>query len=216
MHLTITDKLTELYTFKNVDRLRFGTILTDACSDMNKSHLKKELCGKIKKTYDLNEFRDRFGDLMMNDDLYLGYYLHLVEDICYRHYIYDIYHWDYTIPGNKEKLHKDFAILNKYIINKYHLKNDLIIPDGFELEPINNLCVFDVNKQMEAMETYFNSSVDGDMFFFTEEMTDTYIMNAFNLCCKELEAIRNSKPLMDSHEWAWIQTHTMKHMDMGN
>lgn len=208
MHLAITDKLIEKYPFENVDRLRFGTILVDACSskDMNQSHIKKELCGRIKKTYDLNEFRDMFGNLMLTDDLYLGYYLHLVQDICYRHYIYDKYHFDYTIPGNKEGIHSDFAILNKYIVDKYGLKNNLHIPEGFETEPINKLCKFEVNQQMEAMQTYFSTSVDGAIFFFTRGMTDTYISKAIELCSKELDAIRNNKPLMDSYEWAWDQT----------
>lgn len=29
---------------------------------------------------------------MLKDDLYLGYYLHLVQDALYRNFVYDRYH----------------------------------------------------------------------------------------------------------------------------
>ena len=32
-----------------------------------------------KKTYDFDRYREMFGERMLKDDLYLGYYLHLVQ-----------------------------------------------------------------------------------------------------------------------------------------
>lgn len=55
---------------------------------------------------------------MKTDDLYLGYYLHLVQDICYRHFVYDKYKWNPMIPGNVEKLHKDYSIINIYVATR--------------------------------------------------------------------------------------------------
>ena len=62
---------------------------------------------------------------MREDDFYLGYYLHLVQDVLYRRFVYDKYHWNPMIPGNVERLHRDYAIVNGYIIKKYNLVNDL-------------------------------------------------------------------------------------------
>lgn len=43
----------------------------------------KLICSGTKKTYDLTAFRSRFGRKVMTDDLYLGYYLHLVQDLLF-------------------------------------------------------------------------------------------------------------------------------------
>ena len=48
---------------------------------------------------------------MKQDDLYLGYYLHLVQDLYYRNYLYVENHWNSAIPGNVEKLHHDYCVL---------------------------------------------------------------------------------------------------------
>ncbi|SFP84429.1 hypothetical protein SAMN04487928_109119 [Butyrivibrio proteoclasticus] len=47
---------------------------------------------------------------MRQDDLYLGYYLHLVQDMCYRHFVYDKYHWNPMIPGNVESYFSTIGI----------------------------------------------------------------------------------------------------------
>lgn len=139
---------------------------------------------------------------MRQDDLYLGYYLHLVQDICYRHFVYDKYHWNPMIPGNVEKLHNDYSIINYYVTEKYDLKNDIVAPKDFERESINDLCVYDVNWLMESMGEYFKK-VDGDIFFFTREMADEYIAEAVELCLKELSAFMNGGKLIESYDNAW-------------
>ena len=67
---------------------------------------------------DFELFRSKYGELMKTDDLYLGYYLHLVQDICYRHFVYDKYKWNPMIPGNVEKLHKDYSIIKIYVATR--------------------------------------------------------------------------------------------------
>ena len=119
---------------------------------------------------------------MRQDDLYLGYYLHLVQDICYRHFVYDKYHWNPMIPGNVEKLHKDYSIINFYVAEKYNLKNDITVPVNFDSEPINDLCSFDVKWLMDSMYGYFKE-VDGEIFFLRKKCqyqtirSDKYVNN---------------------------------------
>ncbi|WP_242838266.1 tyrosine-protein phosphatase [Butyrivibrio proteoclasticus] len=201
IHLAVTNELIKHHAFKDENRLKFGAILPDAGKG-KAGHLNKYIWGRNKKSYDFELFRDKFGVLMRQDDLYLGYYLHLVQDICYRHFVYDKYHWNPMIPGNVEKLHNDYSIINYYVTEKYDLKNDIVAPKDFERESINDLCVYDVNWLMESMGEYFKK-VDGDIFFFTREMADEYIAEAVELCLKELSAFMNGGKLIESYDNAW-------------
>ena len=138
IHLAVTNELSKHHTFKDENRLKFGAILPDAGKD-KAGHVNKFIWGRNKKSYDFEFFRNKFGELMRQDDLYLGYYLHLVQDICYRHFVYDKYHWNPMIPGNVEKLHKDYSIINHYVAEKYNLKNDITVPVNFDSEPIHRI-----------------------------------------------------------------------------
>lgn len=100
IHLAITKGLTEERETKALERLFLGSILPDGAVSGN-SHLKKCLTDND-FTYDLEFFRTRFGEQMQKDPLYLGYYLHLVQDLFFRNFIYGEYHFDSSIPGNVE------------------------------------------------------------------------------------------------------------------
>ena len=82
IHMAVT-RLTALkLNLKDSDRLLLGAVLPDLCADeYPNSHLKLRIRGGTKNTYDLAAFRNSYGNLMAEDCLYLGYYLHLVQDI---------------------------------------------------------------------------------------------------------------------------------------
>lgn len=202
IHYAIICELIKKRQFNNPDRLRFGSILVDAGYNGN-SHLKISVAGGHKKTYDFNGFRSMYGKLMKEDDLYLGYYLHLVQDVIYRHFVYDKYHWNPLIPGNVERLHRDYAIGNHHVIQKYNLKNEIIVPAGFEKEPINQLCTFDIEGLIQNMNTYFLPVKDDDIFFFTTGMADEYITEAVDFCIQELDNLDNQKEGIDGYKVAW-------------
>ena len=71
--------------FNNPSRLKLGSVLVDAGYNGN-SHMKISVAGGHKKTYDFEGYRKMYGELMKKDDMYLGYYLHLVQDVIYRHF----------------------------------------------------------------------------------------------------------------------------------
>ena len=202
IHLAVTNELMKLYEFKKPDRLKFGVILPDA-GDANTSHLKKAVWGLNKKTYDFERFRAEYGKKIKTDDLYLGYYLHLVQDICYRHFVYDKYKWNPLIPGNVEKLHKDYSIINHYVVSKYHLRNAITVPFRFENEAICRLCTYNTDWLMTAMAEYFQPTAEDDIFFFTKEMADEYIDEAVSVCIKELNALEGGTGLIESYDNAW-------------
>ncbi len=204
VHLAIVSELIKMLDFSDPDRLKFGAVVADAGVKGN-SHLKINVMDDKKKTYDLDGFRAMFGKKMLTDDLYLGYYLHLVQDALYRHYVYDRHHWNPTLQGSIEKLHKDYALVNPYLEEKYGLVNDLKIPDGFENEDINRLCIFDAPGFMKELATYFIPVPEEPVFFFTKEMSDEFIGEAVEYCIEEIRKIRNGEKGIDMMEYAWYR-----------
>lgn len=206
IHYAITCEIIKKRKFENPDRLKLGAVLPDAGCDYDSSHM-KIVAGGQKKTYDFEGYRKLFGDLMKTDDLYLGYYLHLVQDVVYRHFVYDKYHWNPMIPGNIDRLHRDYEIGNAYVIQKYQLRNELVIPSDFEKEALNRLCTFELKDLRESMDSYFLPVEDGDIFFFTREMTDEYIAEAVEDCMRELEDLKNGKEGINGYDFAWDNTY---------
>ena len=202
IHLAVTNELTKRHVFNDEGRLKFGAILPDAGKG-NASHLNKYVWGNNKKSYDFELFRAKYGEQMKTDDLYLGYYLHLVQDICYRHFVFDKYKWNPMIPGNVQKLHKDYSIINYYVATRYGLNNNIAVPDKFDDEPISSLCSYDIDGLMKSMEDYFIPVAEEEIFFFTKEMADEYIAEAVDLCQKELKALETGEGLIESYDNAW-------------
>ena len=204
VHLAITSELIKRYSFKNINRLKCGVVIVDAGYNGN-SHLKINVLDGLKKTYDFDSFRQMFGKKMQEDDFYLGYYLHLVQDALYRRFVYEKYHWNPKIPGNVERLHRDYVIVNDYIIKKYNLVNDLLIPENFNEEIINNLCSFDTEGFRKRMDSYFIPVKDQDIFFFTREMSDEFIDEAIDLCVHEIKCLARNESGIDMYEYAWMR-----------
>ena len=116
VHHAAAERLLKCVEFKNPDRFRLGIIMPDSAGwsseESKKAHFLKLICGGTKKTYDLTAFRSRFGRKVMTDDLYLGYYLHLVQDLLFRGFICGKYNWDPHTDGNIDRLHDDYRKAN--------------------------------------------------------------------------------------------------------
>ena len=204
VHLAITEELIRRRAFKNPDRLRFGSVLPDFRKSGN-SHFFIYPCGRLKKSYDLAGFRERFGERMRQDDLYLGYYLHLLQDIGYRHFVYDRYHWNPRIAGNVDRLHNDYALVNPHIVATYRLKDNLSVPDGFEREPLAEVAEFDTDSLLSSMHEFLTQNPTGEIFFFTREMSDAFIAESVEACLSELDRMERGEPLTDGYANAWAQ-----------
>lgn len=202
MHLAVAQELFRSHAFSSPARLKFGVILPDA-GPQSTSHLKISLHAGRKKTYDLDAFRAAFGERIRQDDLYLGYYLHLVQDVCFRHFLYGQLGWDPHIPGNVDKLHHDYALCNAAVIRAYGLKNDVVIPDGFDREPIHRLDPLDAEALLRALGGYFFNAPAGEASFFTQERAEAYIHLAAEWCRRELDALASGGPLLDAYDNAW-------------
>lgn len=201
IHLAITNEFANKIKVKDIKRLRMGSMLPDNVGP--KGHLKISICGNHKKTYNLEYFRKKFIELIKEDDLYLGYYLHLVQDILYRRYVYTEHNWNPLIPGNVERLHRDYEICNSYVIEKYELTKEMIESFSIDGQAIRSLAEFNIEEFAAKVRDYFNPVDFDDIYFFTKEMADEFISKAVEMCINEVKNLQSGEELIDSYEWAW-------------
>ncbi len=206
MHYAIAKEIAKVYHVADFDRFLFGELLPDAYAEncgTFESHLKISVCGNSKKTYHLDAFRAIFSKKLKEDDMYRGYYLHLVQDLCFRDFMYNQHRWNPLIPGNVERLHKDYTRVNRYVIERYQLENRLSIPARFTEETINRLYPFGIAQLIEDFNTDFEPVEDSEFFFFTKELADAFIESACEQSVKELEALDRGESYTDMYRSAW-------------
>ena len=202
IHLAITETVAKDWNIKDPYRLRLGAVLPDG-EVHGIRHLKIRICNATRSTYDLEVFRERFGEKIKKDDLYLGYYLHLIQDIIFRRFVYSVYHWDPLPAGNIERLYRDYEITNDYVIQKYGLEKTMLRRLDLSGEPILSLGEFDAAELVERIWRQFTPVEDTGIFFFTREMADEFIEMASVICREELQKLADGKTGMSSSEWSW-------------
>lgn len=207
MHLAIANEIMKQVHIKDFERFRLGIVLPDAYNNniqsTTNSHLKYTTVDNTKKTYKLAWFRKTYAKQLKNDDLYLGYYLHLIQDTIFRYFVYSLHNWDPYPKGNTERLHNDYRLLNNYVIDRYNLPKCLNIPDNIKEEPIFNIYPFDIEQLLTDFKTDFDQYNNGDAFFFTQKMTDEFIKIATEKCIQEINSLNSGKTTIDELEWAW-------------
>jgi len=187
------------------DKKRFllGSIIPDSvkAGDRDQSHFKVKTATHV--YLDLNSYRNHFLELMLQDDLYLGYYMHLVEDSFYRTFIYQD---RFTMPRTQEEinlLHNDYHILNSYIVRKYNLHNILekdMIPAV--RKPLSIIGDFQIDEALEKLSAEFSEQKHGNTVFLTESMLDEFIETYIPLAVGEVKALKSGKTtLKDNCSW---------------
>ena len=205
LHLAVADALLKEFDIDDPARFLLGSVLPDAKIDSRLRALPhyQSILPNGLITYKLKEFLSVYGSKMMDDSLYLGYYLHLIQDIFYRRYMYALPNWDARIWENVLKLHSDYRKINRYIIETRGLENGISLPSNFSEEDINLRFEFDAEGFLRELEGDFACCNQGEYHFFTPEMADEYLDIAIEQCRKELRAIREGLPLLDEIQMAW-------------
>ncbi len=204
LHFAIAQSVIDSGQVKDKDRFLFGTLLPDAYAGTakHKSHL-HVILPSGKRTYDLDDFKHRFSRELETDELYRGYYLHLVEDLIFRDLIYNVHGWNPRTPGNIARLHRDYELINAHAIEKYGLSRSITVPDGIETERISELCQFDTDALVKGLYSDFETTVHGKYFFFTPEMADEFVAVAAKAAKKELSALDIGGKLTDMLDYTW-------------
>ena len=189
-----------------LDRNRFllGSVLPDAyanAADRDRTHFIKKNDTQV--YFDFEKFREQFLPWILKDDLYLGYYMHLVEDAFYRQFIYS---GRFTMPRNMEEvriLHIDYHIINSHIVAKHQLQDNILKHVELGQGPIGDIAEFRANEFLEEMSCDFIERIEGETRFFTECMADEFIDKYAALGFDELQSIRNGKSILSATGYTW-------------
>ena len=201
MHLAAASQLLDILPEgMDVPRFLSGTIMVDSApQERHASHFLTVMNGR--KTYDVARFRELYGGMLLSDGLVLGYYLHLVQDLVFRDFMYHQQGFDPRKPGYLAGLHNDYRRLNRLLAERYGLRLDFAIPET--AEPLGAIAAFDMAGLPASLAGDLVEPVTVAAFFFTEDMAADYIAQAVQKCRDELHALRNGLPLTDPADWTW-------------
>lgn len=209
IHMLFAVLLADKLEVRDKNRFYLGSILTDAYGDpgdRKKVHFMKHTPDDDNgRFFAFNDFYNTYKEQIMSDDLYLGYYAHLVEDAFYRYFIY--YEKDFMAKIAKEELtylHRDYSILNAYIAEKYPMPRDLTAPENFDGEEISRLAGFDVPKMIADYNNDLAMVVDEKTKYLTEDMLEEFVSEYRGVLEAELKAAREGRPGLNPLEYKWL------------
>jgi hypothetical protein len=194
---------------RDVERFRVGNLLPDAIEDLvfrelTHYHDKAEIGGQTRQFSDFERFRRAFDPLVGTDGLYLGYYMHLVEDACYRVF----WHRARFAPRHMTRenvavLHNDYHLLNRYIVSRYGIRDELVMPEDFAREPINRIYPFRLREFLDEMRGDFSEDPQGTTQYVTEALLEEYLAGAREICRDALRRILSGGEPMDPRDLTW-------------
>ena len=194
MHMAVSKSFID--EIENPDLLYLGCVLVDAGGQENHFRARTE---DGRKFYDLNRFRAAYGDRLLNDDFTLGYYMHLLQDMVYRTFVYQEHGWNPRLPGNVARLYNDYRLLNTHLVREYGF-SPLRIPEKLKGHP---LLSDRADGFLKDMEEQFEPYHEGDSFFLTPQMAAEYIDHAAKLCKTELAALKHGRFAIDPMEYTY-------------
>lgn len=203
IHYLLGKMLSKEIELKNKERFLLGSVMPDAYKELkyrDKTHFANRTDGTY---FDFNLFREKFARQMNEDDLYLGYYMHLVEDVLYRQFI----HRDqFRVPNGSEEvliLHNDYHILNSYIVSKYNCQNILQDKINLDSEKIMEITEFRIEEFLNDLAGDFSENIQGETVFITEKMLDQFIEEYVPIMLEELRAVKNDSTNLVAKDYKW-------------
>lgn len=200
IHLAVASELAARLGINDKERFFFGHVLPDMIMGEYEIRLplKKQthfytLLKSGRKTYDFYRFYDEYKS-RLDDMLYLGYYVHLIEDDIFRQYLY------YRVGllkrrGEKallDELYADYHKLNHILVKRYNIKMPTV-PEGIENEPIYGRFDFTVNEWLDDMKSDLTENPEGELLHFTKELIDEFITECTQVIEKELAALKGGR-----------------------
>ena len=194
---------------RDADRFRIGNLLPDAIEDLvfrAQTHYQIDTVkgGKSLRFSDFERFRRDFSPLVETDGLYLGYYMHLVEDACYRIFWQKVRLFERDMTREKVAiLHNDYHLLNAYIVSRYHIRDELVWPEGFESEPVNRIYPFLLRDFLSEMRGDFTEHPEGKTVYMTEALLEEYLSDTRGVCRDALRCILTGGEPLDPMSLTW-------------
>jgi len=203
IHYLFGELISNQVEIHNKKRFLLGSILPDAIEACNRNTSHFKVKTDTRKYFDFDAFRIKYSDLINQDDLYLGYYMHLVEDAFYRVFFYNP---RFSMPRSKEEvplLHQDYHILNAYIVQKYQIQNILDFTEPIKDTSLFDLTTFFVDEFLAELSHDFTEQIQGHTTFITESMLDQFVAHFIPLAIKEVKSIRNGAPGLKATDFTW-------------
>lgn len=190
-------------------RFRVGNLLPDAIEGLRWRNLTHYQIGRFddgttRRWSDFERFRREFAELVENDDLYLGYYMHLVEDSCYRMLWREYGLWDRVkTEADVEILHRDYHLLNACIVRRWGIRDALVMPADFGREPINRIYPFRLAEFLDEAHADFTEDARGEMQIISEAFVERYVRDYLALCRDALRRLREGREPLDPQSMVW-------------
>ncbi|WP_105616123.1 hypothetical protein [Vallitalea okinawensis] len=194
IHLVISKKVSQNFDF---DALKFsvGNLLPD-CHERNNeakymSHFRiRNSQFNSKRLLDYKEFANKYSNYI-KDEVYLGYFSHLISDEIWLKGIYSKYMLDenYCIKEeNRGTYYKDYGRLNSYLIHKFQLKNDIKQIDPVTINEIDHSKISDL---LIGLDSDFdkNESTTCELKLFSESDILNYIEEAADCVTDKIKKV---------------------------
>lgn len=204
VHYALGQRLLDQLGPEAAPRFLLGSLLPDAIrskADRDASHYIVR-CSDGARYYDFNCFRRDFA-ASMDDPLCLGYYMHLVEDCFYRVFIHREYHYYFVREENVRALHRDYHLLNPWLVEKYRLDNRLTLPADFDAEPLSRIARFDVPGLLRDFAADLSERPEGEYTYLSPPMMDEFIARCLPEAAKELRTVLRGESRLRPADFAW-------------
>ena len=207
IHMLFATLLVNKLKISDKNRFFIGSIMPDAYinpEDRKISHFIKYISDENCLYFAFNDFYNRFNCKIIRDDLYLGYYAHLVEDAFYRYYLYYEKEFLSKIKSYElDILHADYQVLNSFIAKKYDMPMQIEIPKNYCKEELNEITEFDIGQIIHAYETDITEIVNNKTVMLTEEMLEEFVSKYIEIIADELRSVKNGKSLLNVLDYKW-------------
>ncbi|WP_066505309.1 zinc dependent phospholipase C family protein [Abyssisolibacter fermentans] len=197
IHLAVSERVAEHFGL-DLGRFNLGNLLPDLHENTRESkaishfRIAREPYEDAKtdeyQYFDYDRFLQKYKR-KIHDDLYLGYYCHLITDELWIQNIYIKYMRDENrkkrIDQQKNYYH-DFSRLNQIIKEKYNLKMNVV----FETTQISEINYKKTSELEIALENDFKTKYDDlDLLLFNYEDIITFVEEASSAIIENLEKI---------------------------
>ncbi len=207
VHYVFGLQLAASFGIDDIPRFLLGSLLPDAIRSKDERDFTHYAFRGADGTryYEFDRFRRDFADQMF-DPLYLGYYMHLVEDSFYRAFCHRDYQFYFIKDEAVRALHRDYHLLNPWLVKRYALVNRLTLPSDFSDEPLARIADFDLRKLREDFAQDFIEQPVGNFTYLCPSMIETFIERYLPQAETELRAVLEGQEFLRAADFAWRKT----------
>lgn len=208
MHLAMGTLLCRELEINDRDRFLVGMLLPDAVVTGDKkaagTHFDR-MTDECHKVMDFSLFYSEFEERIQVDELYLGYYLHLIEDCIFRKYIY----YDLGLlemrgrEGFLPQLYRDYHSVNGYLVKKYNISSLPKPTEGLDREEINRIYQFEAKDFLLDMANDLSDEYFGNEKYFSAENAEEVIRRCVDVCANQVSSLKRGEHFTFPEEYIW-------------